>query len=60
MEDSACLADDDNDQVGKVEMDLGGVCGAWGAVCESGLDRMDAHTLCEQHNLGDVGQTESF
>ena len=57
LEDSVCLADDDIGQVGKVEMYLGGV---WGAVCESGLDRMDAHTLCEQYNLGDVGQTGSF
>ena len=53
LEGSVRLADGDINQEGRPEVCLGGV---WGSVCGQGWDQTDAHTLCEQLNLGDGGQ----
>ena len=47
------LADGDIKQEGRVEMCLDGV---WGSVCGDGWNQTDAHTVCQQLDLGEGGQ----
>ena len=54
-EGSVHLVDGGISQEGRVEVCLGGV---WGSVCGDGWDQTDAHTLCEQLNLGYGGQNK--
>ena len=57
LEGSVRLADGDIGQEGRLEVCLGGV---WGSVCGDGWDQTDAHTICEQLDLGDGGQSKSL
>ena len=51
------LAGGDISQEGRLEVCLDGV---WGSVCGDGWDQTDAHTLCQQLDLGEGGQDNSL
>ena len=51
------LAGGDISQEGRPEVCIDAV---WGSVCGDGWDQTDAHTLCQQLELGEGGQNNSL